>query len=186
MKARRSKAGCQGIRAGAAPATRPFTPTKIAIALCAAGFLSPPVIAGPTGGKVVAGTADIRTQGNRTDIVQSSDRAVIDWRSFSISPTEAVYFQQQSNRSVALNRVTGDQVSHIQGTLGAKGQVILLNPNGILFGAGAQVHASSFIASTSWLSSEDFMAGRLAFTAPARAADGTCPWSKCEGGSIVN
>ncbi|MFN0303637.1 MAG: hypothetical protein ACKVQU_25155, partial [Burkholderiales bacterium] len=42
------------------------------------------------------------------------------------------------------------------------------------------------IASTSWLSSEDFMAGRLAFTAPARAADGTCPWSKCEGGSIVN
>lgn len=186
MTARRSRGGCRAVRADSALATWPFTPTKIAIALCALGFLSPSVIAGPTGGKVVAGSAEIRAQGNRTDIVQHSDRAVIDWRSFSISPNEAVYFQQQSNRSVALNRVTGDQVSSIQGILGARGQVILLNPNGILFGAGARVDVGSLIASTAWLSSDDFMNGRLNFTAPARAADGTCPWSRCEGGSVVN
>ncbi len=156
------------------------------IAFSVASLFAPPAFAGPTGGQVVAGTADIRTQGSRTDIVQRSDRAVIDWRQFSIERNEAVYFQQPSGSSVALNRVTGDQVSHIQGILGAQGQVILLNPNGILFGAGAQVNAGSFIASTSWLSSEDFMAGRLTFTAPTRRADGSCSWSRCEAGSIVN
>ncbi len=167
-----------------APAPPAFT--RIAIAACVAGLFAPPALAAPTGGQVVAGSAEIRAQGNRTDVVQRSDRTVIDWRNFSINRNESVYFHQPSSTSVALNRVTGDQVSHIQGILGAQGQVILLNPNGILFGAGAQVNASAFIASTAWLSSEDFMAGRLTFTAPARGADGSCAWSRCEGGSIVN
>jgi filamentous hemagglutinin family protein len=144
-------------------------------ALCAAGLSSPAVLAGPTDGRVVAGTAEIRTNGRQTDILQSSDRTVIDWRSFSIDAGEAVYFRQTPTQA-ALNRVTGDQASRIHGTLAGNGTVILLNPNGILFGPTARVDVGSFVASTSQLSNDSFMSGgKLEFTAPATL-----------GGSIVN
>jgi len=153
--------------------------------LAAIDLAVPAVMAAPTGGQVVAGTATVSTQGARTDIVQSSERTVIDWRSFGIARGEAVYFHQ-SPSMIALNRVTGDQASQLHGTLAASGQVILLNPNGILIGSGARVDAGSFVASTAWLAERDFMAGRLQFSAPPRNADGTCPWSRCAGGSVVN
>lgn len=131
--------------------------------------------AGPTGGNVVAGSAEIRTNGRQTDVIQSTNRAVIDWRGFSVDAGESVYFRQPSAQAATLNRVTGDQASRIFGTIGANGQVILLNPNGVLFGQGSRVDVGSLIVSTANLSTENFMAGRLQFTAPDKP-----------GGSIVN
>jgi filamentous hemagglutinin family protein len=39
-----------------------------------------------------------------------------------------------------LNRVLGTDGSRILGQLNANGQVFILNPNGVLFGANAQVN----------------------------------------------
>jgi hypothetical protein len=66
-------------------------------------------------------------------------------------------------------------VSFILGRLDANGQVLLINPNGIVFGGGAQVNVGSLIATTSNMSDANFMAGRLAFDVPGRPGAATTP-----------
>lgn len=115
--------------------------------------------AGPQGGQVVAGSASIQQTGNTTTINQGSNRAAIDWSSFSVGKTEAVRFNQPSSSAITLNRVTGTESSLILGSISANGQVFILNPNGVLFGQGAQVNVGGLVASTHGMSNADFMAG---------------------------
>ena len=42
-------------------------------------------MAAPTGGNVVGGNANITVSGAQTNIIQSSNRAAIDWQSFSVA-----------------------------------------------------------------------------------------------------
>ena len=93
--------------------------------------------AGPTDGVVRGGAATISQTPTTTTITQTTDRAVIDWRSFNIAADESVTFLQPNSQSAVLNRVTGTQFSSLQGSLTANGQVFLVNPNGILIGSGA-------------------------------------------------
>lgn len=140
----------------------------LAAALCAAGCFSPLVQAAPTGGVVRAGDARIEQQGNLTRIEQTSARAIIDWRGFDVGAAEAVRFDQPSSRSATLNRVTGDQLSRIDGRISADGQVFLVNPNGVIFGDGASIDVGSLFVSTANIANPDFMAGRLKFDQPGR------------------
>jgi filamentous hemagglutinin family protein len=128
--------------------------------------------AAPEGGVVRAGSAQIVDQGSKTLIQQSSQRAIIDWRGFSINASEQVQFAQPSAGAATLNRVTGSQVSMILGRLDANGQVLLINPNGIIFGKGAQINVGSLIASTANLSNENFMQGKLIFDQPGKPGAG--------------
>src|SRR5690348_208676 len=95
----------------------------IVIALAAAGLMSV-AHAAPQDGIVRAGDAKISGGGTSTRIDQSSSRAVIDWRGFSIGAGEQVQFVQPSVSSATLNRVTGAQVSTLLGKLDANGQVL--------------------------------------------------------------
>src|SRR5829696_6586723 len=123
---------------------------------------------GPVGGVVRAGEARIDANGASTRIEQFSDRAIIDWRSFGIGAADQVIFLQPSAQAATLNRVTGEQASVILGRLDANGQVFLINPNGIIFGGGAQVNVATLIASTSNISNTNFMSGQLIFDQPGR------------------
>jgi filamentous hemagglutinin family protein len=114
--------------------------------------------AGPTGGAVKAGTASIAQSGTSTTITQTSNRAVIDWRSFSTAPAESVTFVQPGAQSAVLNRVTGTQASTLAGSLRANGQVYLVNPNGVFISAGATINAGSLFATTANIATADFMA----------------------------
>ncbi|MBL8325618.1 MAG: filamentous hemagglutinin N-terminal domain-containing protein [Rubrivivax sp.] len=147
--------------------------TQLATALAAGGLLSAPAAAAPEGGTVRAGSATITQTGapnaTQTRIDQSSQRAVIDWRSFSVGAAEQVQFAQPSATSATLNRVTGEQLSAIHGRISANGQVFLVNPNGVVLGRGAQVNVGSFVASTAGIGNADFMAGRLEFRQPGAA-----------------
>ncbi|MCR8725716.1 two-partner secretion domain-containing protein [Frigidibacter sp. ROC022] len=118
----------------------------------------------PEAPNVVAGSVDITRPGAGSMVVdQYSDRAVIDWNSFSIAPGSIFTVQQLNGQSVLLNRVTGDMSTIIDGTLQANGQVFVVNPNGIVIGRNGRVATAGFVGSTLDISNEDFMAGRLRF-----------------------
>lgn len=73
-------------------------------------------------------------------------------------------FVQPSSSAVALNRVLGSDPSSILGSLSANGKVFLVNPNGILFGQGAQVNVGGLVASTLNITDGDFMSGTYRFS----------------------
>ena len=123
----------------------------------------------PQNGQVVGGSASISQSGNELDITQSSSRAVIDWQSFSIGAGETTRFIQPGSSSIAFNRVTGVDPSQILGKLTANGQVVLVNPNGILFGKGAQVNVGGLVASTAGITTQNAMAGNMVFDQPGNA-----------------
>jgi filamentous hemagglutinin family protein len=149
-----------------AASVRPRTQLKLSHAalLCGFGLMTATVGAAPTGGQVSAGTATISQSGATTTIQQASQKAAIDWTGFSVGKTESVRFNQPNASAITLNRVTGTERSEILGSLSANGQVFILNPNGVLFGKGAQVNVGGIVASTLRMSNEDFMAGNLRLT----------------------
>src|SRR6266545_8175025 len=139
--------------------------------LLSALLLTPPgAFANPLGGQVQGGNATIQGQGTPTVTVnQTSDRAIINWNTFNIGTGELTRFVQPNSGSLALNRVTGNLgPSQILGTIEANGRVFLVNPDGILFGAGAQINTGGFLATTSDIKNSDFMAGNYVFSIPGR------------------
>ena len=124
-------------------------------------------LANPQGGSVAAGSASITSAPGQVTVNQSSNKVVINWQGFSIGPGEITRFNQPSSGAIALNRVTGGDPSLILGQLSANGRILLINPNGVLFGAGSRVDVAGLIATTANLSDQDFMAGSLNFSMPS-------------------
>src|SRR6185436_11116459 len=77
------------------------------------------VWANPQGGVVATGQAAISASGSKTTINQSTNKAVIDWRSFNIGTGETTQFVQPGAGSVALNRIHDQDGSKIMGNLTA-------------------------------------------------------------------
>ncbi len=148
-----------------------------------AGELAPDTL--PGGGTVVGGQADISTDGARMDIAQRTERAIIDWQTFDIGSEARVSFLQPTDTSVALNRVSGATASRLEGQLTANGQVFLVNPNGLLFGGGARVDASAFVASTLNISDNDFLTGRYSFSGAGGAIENFGTISAAPGGYLA-
>ncbi|MBP6194340.1 MAG: filamentous hemagglutinin N-terminal domain-containing protein, partial [Methyloversatilis sp.] len=126
------------------------------------------VIANPGGHQIIHGQVGVQQQGATLNIT-ASDRAVINWQQFSIPPGETTRFIQPSSTASVLNRVVGQDPSKILGNLIANGRVFLINPNGVLFGAGAKVDTAGLVASTLNIKTEDFLAGRMKFDADGAA-----------------
>lgn len=153
---------------------RIFERLHITTALCQIGtytviaFYGVPALANPQGGKVVAGNAAIVQSGKKTDIHQSSQRAVIDWRKFDIAADEHTQFHQPSKTSVTLNRVGDEYASVIAGKLSANGNVIIANPNGVVFTRDAKVDVNGLVATTADIRNRDFMAGKMNFDKPGK------------------
>src|ERR1041385_1454624 len=98
-----------------------------------------------------------------------SPTPIINWNLFNIGVGEKTTFQQPNSNSIALNRIVGGlRPSEILGTLDANGKVFVINRDGIIFGAGAVINTGGFLATTSDIRNEDFMAGRFNFQIPGR------------------
>ncbi|MGL6161261.1 YDG domain-containing protein, partial [Microbulbifer sp.] len=159
-------------RSAVSSASSPSAP-RIGTLLLAAGLSVPaaPALAElPGSGTISAGSGSISSDGTDMVVTQSSERLSVNWLSFSIGKDNSVTFEQPSASSIALNRVTGSDVSTIQGALSANGRVFLINPNGVLFNPTAQVNVGGLVASTLELSDEDFLAGRHTFEGDSTAA----------------
>ena len=127
---------------------------------------------GPSGGDVVSGRAHIgHPNPNRTVVHQSTDKALINWDSFSIPSGSTVVFKQPNQGSITVNRVVGPSASAIYGDLLANGQIWLINGNGILFGKGSQINVEGLIATTSDITNDDFKKGNYRFSAPSKNPD---------------
>jgi len=117
----------------------------------------------PTGHQVAAGQVQVTTSGARMDIGQFTDKAIVNWQSFNVGSGASVQIQQPSASSVLLNRVVGNDMSQIRGQISANGQVVLVNPNGIVMGPTGRITASAFTASTFGISDANFLAGNMHF-----------------------
>ncbi|HHF0166368.1 TPA: filamentous hemagglutinin N-terminal domain-containing protein [Haemophilus influenzae] len=102
----------------------------------------------PQQDKVVVGEATFSTTGNKMTINQKTPTTQIDWHSFDIGKDKEVKFEQPDANSVAYNRVTGGNASHIQGKLTANGKVYLANPNGVIITQGAEINVAGLLATT--------------------------------------
>ena len=127
------------------------------MALAAAG-----AAANPQTPQVISGQATFQNNGPALTVTNSPG-AIIHWQSFGINRGELTRFVQQNAASAVLNRVTGADPSHILGALQSNGRVFLINPNGIVFGAGSQVDVAGLVVSSLRMSDQDFLSGRLRF-----------------------
>jgi filamentous hemagglutinin family protein len=142
--------------------------SAFALGLCGAvdGF------AAPQGGAIVSGNAGVSQLGNTTTIQQSTDRAIIRWNSFDVGASERVDFQQPSRSSITVNRIADAKASLIDGQITANGNILLLNPNGVLFGSGSRVDVGGLVASSADLADDaEFMAGGAVRLGRAGIAD---------------
>lgn len=123
----------------------------------------------PTGMTLAHGQAASSQSAGVMQIV-ASDKAVLQWQQFSIGATNKVVFQLPSSSSQVLNQVTGQDPSTILGSLQSNGKVWLLNPNGVVFGAGARIDVAGLVASTLHLQASDFVAGNYLLKSTAASA----------------
>lgn len=136
--------------------------------LCPALAAAQSPTARPQGGQVVAGAASIAQTAAETRIVQSSDRAIIEWQGFDIGARHRVEIRQPAATSWSLQRVTGPDPSAIAGRLSSNGGVAIVNRAGVVFHQGAQVDVAGLIASAADITDRNFMAGRMAFDGAPR------------------
>ena len=124
--------------------------------------------AAPVNPTVIAGQASFNQQG-KTYTITNTPNAIINWQGFSIGADEVARFVQQNTDSKVLNRITGQDPSVILGSLQSNGKVFLINPNGVVFGAGSRVDVAGLVASSLNLSNADFLAGKNNFNGAANA-----------------
>jgi len=110
------------------------------------------------------------TWGDHT-IINTSHGAIIDWSNFNTSSTQSVTFNQYLNGnlsafSTVLNRISSGAIpTQFDGALNANGRVLIVNPAGIIFGAGATINTNQLIASSLNITNSDFLDGHYEFLA---------------------
>ncbi len=104
---------------------------------------------------------------DQVTVVQTDPRAILSWQTFNVGSNTTLTFQQQVGGVaqpswVVLNRVVGQlnpttglrdpnltpAPSQILGSIKADGTVLVINQNGVMFGAGAQINTQSLVATS--------------------------------------
>ncbi|WP_158622697.1 YDG domain-containing protein [Aquabacterium soli] len=124
-----------------------------------------------TGFNPVEGSATLATSGATTTVNQTTNGVRIEWQTLGVAAGETLKFVQPSANAVALNVIKGGVATEILGQLQANGNVFILNPNGVLVGAGAQVTVGGFMASTDDLVSFNAANGGVVLQANGSTAE---------------
>jgi filamentous hemagglutinin family protein len=139
--------------------TKPAWVLVAGVLLSISAWAGPAANALPNGGTVQAGQAAITQNLNTLNVNQTSQRAVIGWNSFNVGKDATVNFNQPNANASTLNIVNGASKSMIDGAVNANGQVIFVNPNGVVFGKNAEVNVGGMVATTMKVDPNAYMAG---------------------------
>ena len=163
----------EGIKEGMIQMKSNYLPRKARVAVLAAllagafsimpGVEAMPVLDTKDAAVSIAGLTDSDTM----TITSGAVNNLITWVDFSIQKGETVNF---ADANTYLNYVTGNGRSDIYGSLlGKNASVYLINPNGILFGDGAQVDVGALHLSSADLTGHltDFADASSALASPA-------------------
>src|SRR4051794_29146303 len=138
--------------------------TLIAASVAACfNFSSQQAAANPVGPSGASNVSSFSGLGTSDLTIRTTGNSIVNWQGFSIGINEITRILQESAASRSLHRVLGNDLSSILGTLQSNGQVFLINPNGIVFGASARIDVAGLVASSLNLSNDDFLAGRMRF-----------------------
>ena len=118
----------------------------------------------PSGGQVVSGQASIESANGAMVVRQSTNQAIVNWDAFNVGRDQSVQFIAPNAQSTTFNRILDANPSQIMGRIQANGQLIFSNPQGVVFGATAQVDVGGLVVTVHNLSNDDFLAGRWHFT----------------------
>ena len=90
-------------------------------------------------------------------IVQTGDKAILNWETFNVGRNTTVEFRQQKDWAV-LNRVNDPNArpSQIQGQIKADGTVLIVNRNGIVFNGSSQVNTRNLVAAAAGIGDAQF------------------------------
>jgi fibronectin-binding autotransporter adhesin len=130
------------------------------IVLCAiapiAAALAPTAGAAVQLSGVASGTASVSQNGSVTTI-KTSNNAILNFSAFNIAHGSTVDFLQPSAASRVLDQINSASPSQINGSLISNGTVYLINPAGVIFGAGAMINVNNFYVAGSHMANQDFL-----------------------------
>ena len=129
---------------------------RVSLALAAGMFSVVPVAHGMPKLDTVTNNSDARSHGvtapvtnKQMDVKGTGENNVVHWNDFSVAHDETVVFNKVNNvEANYMNIVTGTVTSAIDGVMKGGKNVYLINPNGVIFGATAQVNVGNLYVST--------------------------------------
>ncbi len=105
---------------------------------------------------VASGTAAVSQNGSVTTI-KTSNNAILNFSQFNIAHGSTVDFLQPSAASRVLDQINSASPSQINGSLISNGSVYLINPAGVIFGAGATINVNNLYVAGSHMANQDFL-----------------------------
>jgi filamentous hemagglutinin family protein len=104
-------------------------------------------LAAPVDGRAVQGAVSITYNPPVIRIVQQTEDAVVQWRSFNLAVGERLEIVQPSQNSRLINRVISGGLSDIRGNIQSNGQIFLINPRGIHHQKAAHARVGGLVLS---------------------------------------